>query len=209
MKAKREIVGGAVVVVTLLIATTLLSIAGDGIDAAEQRAKEQAAIRNIERVINVAYDSDPIDSKKEVTNEVLFGTLSVAQLWTLERGATRTGHVIQVPVPEAYNDEMSVAVGVDSTGRITGVNVPMHNETPAYGGRLIGDDGFLRTFVGRSVTDDDASWDVSAATGPIDGVTGATITKTAVTHGVYRALRQLNVLVGAGDAHNETTDGVK
>ena len=209
MKAKREIVGGAAVVATLLIATTLLSIAGGGIDAAEQRAKEQAAMRNIEQVINVEFDNDPIDSRKEVTNEVLFGTLSVAQVWTLERGAIRTGHVIQVPVPEAYNDEMSVAVGVDSTGRIMGVNVPVHNETPAYGGRLIGNDGFLRTFVGRSVMDDEASWDVSAGTGSIDGITGATITKTAVTNGVYRALRQLDVLVGAGDAHHETTDEVK
>ncbi len=194
MTVKRHVVDSVVVVTTLLVATGLLSIAGAGIDAARERVIEQAWMRNIEQVIDVDYDKDPIDSRIEMQNERLFGTRSAAQIWTLEYGTTRAGHVIQVPVPEAYNGEMSVAVGIDSTGHVTGVNVPTHDETPDYGARLIGDDGFLRSFIGRSGTDDEAQWEVAVGAGRIDGVTGATITKTAVTNGVLRALRQYQAL---------------
>ena len=209
MISKREIAASAVVVTALLVATALLSIAGDGIDAARKRAKEQAWMRNIERVIDVVYDQDPIDSRQEVINEVLFGTLSSAQIWTLVDGTIQAGQVIQVPVPEGYNGELSVAVGVDSTGRVTGVNVPVHNETPDYGARLIAEEGFLRSFIGRSGTEDEALWAVTTGSGSIDGVTGATITKTAVTNGVFRALRQHKALAGAGEQRGEAVDEVK
>ena len=209
MTFKREIVVYAVVVTALLAATVLLSIAGDGIDAARDRAKEQAWMRNIERVIDVVFDQDPLDSRQEVTNEVLFGTLSSAQIWTLVHGTIQAGHVIQVPVPEGYNGELSVTVGIDSTGRVTGVNVPVHNETSAYGARLIADEGFLRSFIGRSGTEKAALWEVTTGSGSIDGVTGATITKTAVTNGVLRALRQYEAHLGAGEPRGEVVDEAK
>lgn len=209
MTRKRDIAAYAVVVTALLVATALLSLTGDSIDAARERAIQRAWMKTIERVIDVAYDQDPIDSRQAVTNEVLFGTLTRAQIWTLVNGSIPTGHVIEVPVPEAYNDELSVAVGIDSAGRVTGVNVPVHNETSDYGARLIADEGFLQSFIGRSGSEDAALWTVITGSGGIDGVSGATITKTAVTNGVFRALRQYQAPLGTDEAGGDAVDEVQ
>ena len=209
MRAKKEIVGGAVLVVVLAASSVLLSLAGVKIDLARERALEAAWLKRIEGVINAEFDNDLIGTRQTVSNEVLFGTSIEAQYWTLLRGSDVVAYAIQVPVPEAYNGVMSVIVGMGADGRVAGVDVPEHSETPSYGGRLIAGTRFLASFIDRDGREDGALWRVAAGEGAVDGVTGATITKTAVTNGVFRALRFYEVVTAASTSESKSRRGVE
>ena len=209
MWAKKEIFGGAVLVAVLAASSMLLSVAGVKIDLARERAMEAAWLKRIEGVIDAEFDNDLIGTRRTVSNAVLFGTSIEAQYWTLLRGRNVVGYAIQVPVPEAYNGMMGVIVGIGADGRVTGVGVPEHTETPSYGGLLIASARFLASFIDRDGRGDGALWQVVAGESAVDGVTGATITKNAVTNGVFRALRIYEVLTAAGTAKSKSASGVE
>ena len=209
MKLNKEIVGGAILVVILAAASMLLSLAGAKIDLARERAMEAAWLKRIEGVIDADFDNDLTGTRQTVSNEVLFGTSTEAQYWTLLRGSDVVGYAIQVPVPEAYNGVMGVIVGIGADGRVSGVDVPEHTETPTYGGRLIASVRFLASFIDRDGREDSALWQVAPGEGAVDGVTGATITKTAVTNGVFRALRHYEVLTAASTTGGKSGRGVE
>lgn len=88
-----------------------------------------------------------------------------------------------VPDIRGYAGPVPVLVGLTPAGKITGVALLEHHETPAYVAPLAGGD-FLRQFAGRSVTDP------LRLDEDIDGVTRATVTATAITAGVRRAARE-------------------
>lgn len=75
-----------------------------------------------------------------------------------------------------YEDGLVVAVAVGEGGAIEGVRVVEHNETPTIGGKVAEED-FLAQFEGLSP--DEVS--LAADGGPVDGVSGATVSSTAVT----------------------------
>lgn len=82
-----------------------------------------------------------------------------------------------------YAGPVPVLVGVTTQGKISGVALLEHHETPAYVGALERGE-FLRQFAGKAVTDP------LRLDEDIDGVTRATVTAQAVTEGVRRASRE-------------------
>jgi Na+-translocating ferredoxin:NAD+ oxidoreductase subunit G len=207
MNNRRELVSGAVLLSVLAAASVLLSLAGVKIDDARDRAVEAAWIARIEGVVDADYDNDLYGSLRSSPNEVLFGTSTAARHWTLLRGDGVVGHAIEVPVPEGYGGEMGVLVGIGADGRITAVDVPEHSETPSYGGQVIASVRFLSSFAGRDGGEDSALWRVAPGEGAVDGVSGATITKTAVTNGVLRALRHYDAVAAPSRNENEPASG--
>jgi hypothetical protein len=82
-----------------------------------------------------------------------------------------------------YGGPVPVLVGVTAEGKISGVALLEHHETPAYVGGLEHGE-FLRQFAGKAVGDP------LLLDKDIDGVTRATVTARAVTDGVRRASRE-------------------
>ena len=69
--------------------------------------------------------------------------------------------------------------GIGTDGKVVGVTVLEHNETPGMGSKVTGT-SFLEQFLGKK----------SVALGSnIDGITGATRSSAAVTNAVDEALR--------------------
>ncbi|HEX9092936.1 MAG TPA: FMN-binding protein [Coriobacteriia bacterium] len=100
----------------------------------------------------------------------------------LDGGGAVVGWGVQVR-PRGYGGPMTVVVGVDRNGKVTGVNMVAHNETPGLGTKAVGTVGkptpYLATF--KSV-------DSAEKALKLDGVTGATKSSRGVKHAVEAAL---------------------
>lgn len=86
------------------------------------------------------------------------------------------------PDSRGYAGPVPVLVGLAPDGKITGVALLPHHETPSYAA-LVEQGNFLRQFTGKNVTDP------LSLEKDLDGVTRATVTAAAITEGVRRSAR--------------------
>lgn len=104
-------------------------------------------------------------------------------------GTKFVGYCVEVS-PNGFGGAISLMVGVNPNGKVTGVTVLDHSETPGLGAKAENSD-FLDQYVGRSgriVVGSD-----------INAITGATITSKAVTEGVNTAMTAvINYNAGGG-----------
>jgi electron transport complex protein RnfG len=100
-----------------------------------------------------------------------------------------TGVVLEL-AERGYSGEIALVVGIDKDGRISGVRVTRHSETPGLGDKIEqAKDDWVLDFDGRSLTDPAAErWAVKKDGGAFDQFAGATITPRAVVRGVKGAL---------------------
>ena len=96
------------------------------------------------------------------------------------------GCAVQV-TPNGFNGTVTMMVGVDNDGKVTGISIISHTETAGLGATAA-----AKTDAGRAFRDQfiGMSGTVSVAKdgGEVDALTGATITSRAVCTGVSAAL---------------------
>ena len=90
------------------------------------------------------------------------------------------GYCVEVQTP-GFGGVITMVVGVDLDGKVTGVAVTDHKETLGMGTQAL-ERGFLDSFIGRSGT-----LRLSGANS-VDAVSGATVTSKAILTGVNQAL---------------------
>lgn len=93
--------------------------------------------------------------------------------------AAENGYVIEVAT-NGYAGEITMLVGVDSDGKVTGLQVRDMEETFGLGGEALTDHKFLRQYL---QTSGEAEVGVN-----VDAITGATVTSKAVTRCVNSAV---------------------
>ncbi len=109
------------------------------------------------------------------------------------------GFIIET-VTQGYADEITMVIGVDKTGTVTGLVTLQAHETFGLGSNILTDHGFLSQFLNKSgaFTIGSASSDAfSGATGEtettgdeiaVDGISGATVSSKAVARCVNAAV---------------------
>jgi Na+-translocating ferredoxin:NAD+ oxidoreductase subunit G len=135
-------------------------------------------------------------------NDLLKNTISLAassQLGTEQNSIAYRGFlkhrpavvVLQAIAPDGYSGKISLMVGIDYTGSITGVRVIAHNETPGLGDYIdIAKNKWINLFSGLSNERyQEADWKVKKDGGQIDYMAGATVTPRAVVKAVHKALQ--------------------
>ncbi|MGM9550566.1 MAG: RnfABCDGE type electron transport complex subunit G [Faecousia sp.] len=96
------------------------------------------------------------------------------------------GFAIQV-VPSGFNGAVTMMVGVDNEGKVTGISIISHTETAGLGATAAADTDAGKAFRGQFEGMSGAV-SVSKDGGQVDALTGATITSRAVCTGVSAAL---------------------
>ena len=94
------------------------------------------------------------------------------------KGTQFVGYCVEVS-PKGFGGAINLMVGVNPNGKVTGVTILDHSETPGLGARAAEPD-FLDQYIwksGKLVVGSD-----------INAITGATITSKAVTEGVNTAM---------------------
>jgi electron transport complex protein RnfG len=134
-------------------------------------------------------DLDPV--LISALDEELLGSDEAIDVFVPVDGDTPLAAIFASIAPDGYNAPIALLVGLEvPSGRITGVRVVSHRETPGLGDQIdIDKSRWILQFNGKAVDDPPASaWAVTKDEGQFDSITGATVTPRAVIRAVYNTL---------------------
>lgn len=98
-----------------------------------------------------------------------------------------TGLIYEV-AGKGYSGTIRIVMGITPAGKILGVRVLSHTETPGLGDKIEAQkDNWINTFIGKAL--DTAKWGVKKDGGEFDQFAGATITPRAVVKAVHEGLQ--------------------
>ena len=194
-------------------ADEVITVKSGGLDPALKKALRMALTLLIVIAASVLFlflvhvlTADPIAAGQEAErrasmSSVMPGANVFSDLYsedeTIERitgayaGTRFLGYCVEVAA-DGFSGDLSLMVGVDDGGEVTGVAVLDHTETPNLGARAA-QPAFLDQYIGLSGT-----ITVNGGRNPISAVSGATVTSRAVTDGVNRALAAVIRYIGEG-----------
>ncbi len=107
------------------------------------------------------------------------------------------GYVVRL-VSTGYGGPISMLVGIDTSGSVTGIQILNHTETPGLGANAT-EEKFRNQFVGKTEFPLVVTKTGATAPNEIDAITSSTITTTAVTKGVNTAYEWYKTHEGGGN----------
>ncbi len=180
---------------TLAIAATVAvgivalvhDIAGPRIEANE---RAQRVARLAAALGDVPYDNDLLGDVILVRDAGRLGTDDPVPIHRARLAGRPVAALIETVAPDGYAGAIRLLVAVGADGRLLGVRVLAHQETPGLGDAI--DErksDWILGFTGRSLADPaPGGWKVRKDGGEFDQFTGATVTPRAVVGAVEDAL---------------------
>lgn len=172
----------------MVVVLTVISLASGGLlaalrDGTQERIDNQVlefvkgpAVRDILK----DAANDPIASRFQIKDGEVLRTFFVAVIGGQNRGVALESS------GKGYGGDVGLMVGIDvADNKILGVGVTTMSETPGLGARAKTDPKFAAQYKGRNLTE---PVKVTQDGGPINAISGATITSRAVSSGVADAL---------------------
>ena len=136
------------------------------------------------------YDNDLLLDTIIIKPSSLLSTKEESLAYRARKNNQNVAVVFSSIAPNGYNGSIHLLVGVKADGRLAGVRVVKHRETPGLGDVVeISRSNWILGFDNKSLSDpDDKGWKVKRDGGVFDQFTGATITPRAVVKAVHNAL---------------------
>lgn len=154
-------------------------------------ASERAVAQEALRIVLPAdrHDNDLLADAIEVQASAWLGADSVRVHRAMLRGRP-SALVLESVAPDGYSGPIRLLLAVDRDGRVLGVRVTAHAETPGLGDDIeAGRSAWITRFSGRSLADPEPGrWAVRKDGGDFDQFAGATVTPRAVVTAVKQAL---------------------
>jgi electron transport complex protein RnfG len=162
--------------------------------------EEQARQRQILAVSQVvpAFDNEP--TAEALSPEGFDGI----EVYPATRNGQRVGTAVRSWSGNGYGGTITVMVGFDPDGAITGATVLAHTETPGLGAKLT-EESFLAQFEGMRVSGTGLA--VAKDGGSVDAITAATISTRAFVEAVNRAWQAVEATRAASPGNAETVPG--
>ena len=174
-----------------LIASALLGIADFNTrDVIKQRMEDDLRASLTEVIPSSLYDNNLLKDTTYIASE----EENLGEDKTLVYLARKDGKVsavsFRLTASGGYSGDISLIMGIDNRGKILGVRVLAHAETPGLGDKIeVSKSKWILDFVGRSLDNlTQKEWAVKKDGGVFDQFSGATITPRAVVKGVHRGL---------------------
>jgi electron transport complex protein RnfG len=180
----------ALVVLALVLAAGLLHLSG----ALHKRIarNEQAWVLEQLNVLVPAtsYDNDVIEDRIAVSAPEFFGTTQPMIVHRARRSNEPVAAILRPTAPDGYGGPIELMVAVAPDGKVLGVQVLRHHETPGIGDQFEPRrSSWLQGFRGKSLGNPaPARWTIRKDGGDFDQFTGATITPRAIARAVRRTL---------------------
>lgn len=180
------LLGGFAIVGALLVAFTF--------DRTEQPiadARRAALLRALHELVPPRmHDNDIFSDHIEVHDSLLLGSDEPVAVYRARRAGQPVAAVLAPVAPDGYTGNIHLLVAIDQAGKLLGVRVTQHRETPGLGDAIEAErSDWIRIFEGRSLRDPTAEkWKVKRDGGVFDQLTGATITPRAVVRAVRACL---------------------
>lgn len=174
------------VVTTMLIALTFSGTEQTIIS--QQQKKLQGILSAI--VPAQLHDNDMRTNCTTVTSQEFLGSSENQTIYRATKNSQDVALALETIAPDGYSGKIKLVVGIDATGKVTGVRVLEHKETPGLGDKIdIRISDWITSFDGQVLTEENAStWAVRKDGGQFDQFTGATITPRAVVNAVKKSV---------------------
>jgi electron transport complex protein RnfG len=137
-----------------------------------------------------SFDNDLIADAVTLPATPRLGLKRPGRAYVARKQGVAIGMVLEVVAPDGYAGEIRLLVGILADGRISGVRVTKHNETPGLGDYIDHSRGdWIHQFAGKSLSNPTPDgWRVKKDGGAFDYLVGATISPRAVIKATRQAL---------------------
>ena len=173
-----------------------------------QTALQQKSL--LDQVVPAELYDNAIQQECYVVTDPALGNDRPHQLFIARKDLTPVAAALETTAPDGYSGAIQMLVGTDFQGKVLGVRVIEHHETPGLGDKIelrISD--WINSFTSKVVRGvDDTAFAVKKDGGEFDQFTGATITPRAVVNATKRTAlfmktlpAKLSSLPDCGDAH--------
>lgn len=182
---------GTILFVFALVATALLVFTFARTHPTIERSEQAAKLARLSQVLPpTLYDNDLLTSRKTLPADERLGTTQPSTVWIARRAGAVTAVAIEAIAPDGYSGDIQLLIGIDVNGKLTGVRVTAHRETPGLGDYIDRNKSpWIEQFVGKSLTQPaEKKWRVTKDGGSFDARAGATITPRAVVKAVRHTL---------------------
>ena len=158
----------------------------------KDRIQEQAARAEARALFEIIPESQhDNDLLKDVVTLPASERLPVegpVRAWVARKDGRPIGMILPTVAPDGYSGNIRLLVGLDLQGRVLGVRVTSHKETPGLGDRIeTRKSDWIYAFDGKSLGNPAPNaWNVKKNGGIFDQFTGATITPRAVVKAVQK-----------------------
>jgi electron transport complex protein RnfG len=153
--------------------------------------QRQAMLSKLKAIVPAdRVKNDPLADVIQVQDQALLGA-PVTDVYRVRDGDAPVALVLRPIVPDGYAGPIKLLVSVLADGRLGGVRVIDHHETPGLGDKIDEnkDDWIVAQFNGKSLGDPvPEKWQVKRDGGDFDQFTGATITPRSVVKAVKNTL---------------------
>ncbi len=174
-----------------IIGTTLLTgvdhITADRIAAQERRV----ILEQLGQIIPPQrYDNELQDDRISLRDERYFPNGQAVTAYRARQQGQPVAVILKFAAVNGYNGNIQLLAGIEADGRLAGVRVVSHKETPGLGDAIESEKSdWVLGFDGRTLNDPaPTGWAVRRDGGEFDQFTGATITPRAVVEAVHSAL---------------------
>ncbi len=153
--------------------------------------EELTLLKKLNNIIPAnAYDNDLLLDTITIQAETLLGTKEDTLAYRARKDGKNIAVVLSSIAPGGYNGPINLLVGIYADGKLAGVRVIKHRETPGLGDAVeLSHSDWILDFTGKALKQpDDRHWKVKRDGGIFDQFTGATITPRAVVKAVHDAL---------------------
>lgn len=191
-RGKRDILKSAAALGLVAVAGTLLLTGAYRLTAERIAEQERRVVR--EQLAQILppdhYDNSLQDDVITVYDEAHFPRGQKVTAYRARRGNEAVAVILRFRAVDGYNGDIHLLAGILADGRLAGVRVVSHRETPGLGdGIEVEKSDWIHAFEGRSLAEPEPSgWAVRRDGGEFDQFTGATITPRALVTAVRLAL---------------------
>ena len=175
-----------------LIGTAMLALVYSLTHETIAQNMEQEKLKLVSQIVPTsAYDNDIMKDTIELAADELLGTKAPTTAYRGQLNGEPSIAVLQTIAPDGYSGKIFLIVSIHRDGRLGGVRVVAHKETPGLGDYIeIAKGNWITGFDGHSLaTRKDGDWKVKKDGGAFDYVAGATITPRAIVKAVHKTLK--------------------
>ena len=178
-----------------VVGTALLALTYNLTHEPIARSVEKEKLKLIAQIVPAAaFDNDIVKDTGQLATDALLGNDDETVVYRGRLKGQPSIAVMQVIAPDGYSGRINLIVAIHSDGRVGGVRVVAHKETPGLGDYIeIARSNWITGFNGASLEDrKDSDWKVKKDGGQFDYMAGATITPRAIVKAVHKALQYYN-----------------
>ncbi|MFZ3154832.1 electron transport complex subunit RsxG [Pseudomonas sp.] len=184
---KNSLVLGLFAIVTVGLVAVLQQATAERIANAEREAQ----VRALSEILpEGSYDNHLLDNSIQL-HDPLLGSKSPQTAYIALKDGQPSAVILRATAPDGYSGAIHLLIGIQADGRLAGVRVLGHRETPGLGDKIeLAKSAWIRSFEGKSLSNPrEDGWAVKKDRGEFDQFAGATITPRAVVKAVHKALQ--------------------